>query len=335
MSMMTPGTTRATRTTRTRTRTLLAIHSDLSTSELLSSQEPTPNIGSYHAETTAIYPSTTTPRALAHRMAYGERSSSRGLQIPRLHRSHLSAYSLGTGARNTRYRHRTEENINTIYQNRAHSVHQPSTSEDREARNSIDAVIRNIPRMPFERILNFVTIFTDCGEHSSQYSLSNLQTNDGSVYCNSRVGSMNIKLMHCFLPNDTSYSSPSCSVSRLLLKVPQENNDGPCRSGLVFLTHQPLAVYCTQRYDRFTKHDYDEYMACVQERADMDEISPIAWFDIAHNGECVVDMKDRSGKYLLVKFLRQDKENRYMDIQYIGVVGCSGPRAFYSKPHLR
>jgi hypothetical protein len=60
----------------------------------------------------------------------------------------------------------------------------------------------------------------------------------------------------------------------------------------------------------------------------LDDSDPIAWFSASNERQCVVDMQEKSGKYVLIKLLRADFESENMDLQYIGFVGYTGSRCF-------
>lgn len=78
----------------------------------------------------------------------------------------------------------------------------------------------------------------------------------------------------------------------------------------------------------FTKEHFDKYMEMNYDN--LDDTDPVAWFDASQHRQCVIQMGERSGKYILVKLLKPDFESENMDLQYIGFVGYSGSRCFAS-----
>ncbi|KAI9031810.1 hypothetical protein CLU79DRAFT_272937 [Phycomyces nitens] len=289
---------------------LLAVHSDRSTSEILSDQE---NTSSTEPETSDPGSRTSFSRTTFDRNALRERSTHHIPRIPRLRRPYLSTYPFDV---------QVEE------------LHAYSNSSQTTAVEPVLALAEF--NGSHEKLLDFIAIFTDGGEYSPYYSLSNIQVNDDAVYCSSnRTGSMNIKLMYCIWMQDAVIAERSCVISRIIIKVPRQNIDGPCRFGLIFFTHEPIAIENTTKYDHFTKEDYEAHVAEMERTGGVDDICPVAWFEISSNHQCVVNIKDRSGRYLLIKLLREEDECRYMDLQYVGVVGYVGPRAFFSVPLLQ
>ncbi len=82
----------------------------------------------------------------------------------------------------------------------------------------------------------------------------------------------------------------------------------------------------TRAFDLFTKENYDKYSE--MNRNNLDDTDPVAWFNATEDRLSVINMKERSGQYVLVKLLRSDIESENMDLQYIGFVGYSGSRCF-------
>lgn len=82
----------------------------------------------------------------------------------------------------------------------------------------------------------------------------------------------------------------------------------------------------TSTFDLFTKDNYERYIQANQDR--LDDSDPVAWFSAIHHRQTVIEMNERSGKYVLIKLLRSDHETSNMDLQYIGFVGYSGSRCF-------
>lgn len=80
----------------------------------------------------------------------------------------------------------------------------------------------------------------------------------------------------------------------------------------------------------FTRENYERYIEMNQDG--LDDSDPVSWFNATENRLSVIDMKERSCQYVLIKLLRpayqtrEEEEN--MDLQYIGFVGYSGSRCF-------
>lgn len=118
----------------------------------------------------------------------------------------------------------------------------------------------------------------------------------------------------------------------------------PCKEGMIFMSHQPINVESkllryhvyvsiskpittdTRAFDLFTKENYERYSEA--NRSTLDESDPVAWFSAINERQSVIQMNERSGKYVLVKLLRSDHDASNMDLQYIGFVGYSGSRCF-------
>lgn len=89
---------------------------------------------------------------------------------------------------------------------------------------------------------------------------------------------------------------------------------------------EPSFSLGTRAFDLFTKDNFEKYTHLNQDN--LDDTDPIAWFSASDQRQCVVDMQEKSGKYVLIKLLRADHESENMDLQYIGFVGYTGSRCF-------
>ncbi|KAG0163172.1 hypothetical protein DFQ30_000640 [Apophysomyces sp. BC1015] len=81
----------------------------------------------------------------------------------------------------------------------------------------------------------------------------------------------------------------------------------------------------TKIFDRFTARDYEQHMTLSN---DQDDNDPVAWFRVSNNKQVVVELNDRSGKYILIKLLRAEHDSENIDLQYVGIIGYAGARAF-------
>ncbi|KAL0078712.1 hypothetical protein F4703DRAFT_1204254 [Phycomyces blakesleeanus] len=211
-----------------RSSSLLAVHSDHSTSEILSNQE---NMASNtESEIDDNLPRPSFSRTAFDRNALRERSTRHVPRIPRLRRPYAATYPFDV---------RVEELHNVArIEGRDTIVQVPSTEIQNIDYNipstqstTVESVLAEVKDGSYEKLLDFIAIFTDGGEYSPYYSLSNIQTNDESVYCSSnRTGSMNIKLMYCIWMRDTALAERSCVITKIIIKVPRQHTDGPCKS---------------------------------------------------------------------------------------------------------
>ncbi|KAI8971080.1 hypothetical protein BDB01DRAFT_812671 [Pilobolus umbonatus] len=78
------------------------------------------------------------------------------------------------------------------------------------------------------------------------------------------------------------------------------------------------------------EEDYHTYINNkIQIAGILDDNDPCAWFTVSnHTRHCVVNIPDRSGKYVLIKLLRSRYDSGNIDLQYIGILGHSGARSF-------
>ncbi|KAI9304755.1 hypothetical protein BJ944DRAFT_231016, partial [Cunninghamella echinulata] len=94
------------------------------------------------------------------------------------------------------------------------------------------------------------------------------------------------------------------------------------REGMIFISHQPIHIEDTYPFNHFTKKDFDQY----QKTNDNDFLA--AWFEIDNDQPTVVDLGDRSGKYILIKYFPKEADVDSIDLQYVAFVGYVGTRSF-------
>ncbi|KAI8096648.1 uncharacterized protein BX664DRAFT_324533 [Halteromyces radiatus] len=180
--------------------------------------------------------------------------------------------------------------------------------------------------------LQFKIISHDGGCYSSNYDIQNVLRNDPSVYCSGRTGTVNISLRYL---GGRNLMDTNCVLTKIIIRSPLQGFTAPCKEGLIFISHYPIDVEKTRRFDGFTKTDYDQYSSAAAV-VDRDDHDPIAWFSASHRQrpQETIHINHRSGKYILIKLLRSEREQDNIDLQYIGFIGYSGPRSFASPPIL-
>ncbi|KAI8646820.1 hypothetical protein BD408DRAFT_428515 [Parasitella parasitica] len=152
---------------------------------------------------------------------------------------------------------------------------------------------------------------------------------DGGQYGSGRKGAVNILAQYCGYIESGLVTDTTCSISKLVIKAPQHGFTAPCRDGMIFLSHKRINISDTSRFDKFTKHDYHQYMLSkLHKNGVLEDTDPVAWFSLTEDRTSVVDLDFRSAKYVLIKMLRADYESDNIDMQYIGFIGHSGPRSF-------
>ncbi|KAK4514772.1 i-AAA protease yme1 [Mucor velutinosus] len=180
-------------------------------------------------------------------------------------------------------------------------------------------------------MLAFEVLYDDGGQYGAMYGIENLLLNDGSVYCSGRKGTVNILAQYCGYIESGLAADKSCSISKIVIKAPQHGFTAPCRDGMIFISHKVINISDTSQFDKFTKDDYDQYIANkLHKNGMLEDTDPVAWFSLTNDRTNVIDLDFRSAKYVLVKMLRADYESDNIDMQYIGFIGHSGPRSFGS-----
>ncbi|OAC99635.1 hypothetical protein MUCCIDRAFT_114834 [Mucor lusitanicus CBS 277.49] len=177
-------------------------------------------------------------------------------------------------------------------------------------------------------MLDFEVVYDDGGQYGAMYGIENLLLNDGSVYWQ---GTVNILAQYCGYIESGLVADKTCSISKMVIKAPQHGFTAPCRDGMIFISHKQINTADTSQFDKFTKHDYDQYIANkLHKNSMLEDADPVAWFSLTNDRTTVVDLGFRSAKYVLIKMLRADYESDNIDMQYIGFIGHSGPRSFGS-----
>ncbi|KAI7905372.1 uncharacterized protein BX663DRAFT_499499 [Cokeromyces recurvatus] len=184
-------------------------------------------------------------------------------------------------------------------------------------------------------MLNFDIVYADGGEFGSMYGIHNILLNNGSVYCSRRRGAINILTQYRGYVESGIITDKTCSISKMVIRAPRFGFTAPCKDGLIFISHKEINVSDTAMFDHFTKQDYEDYVKTKMESHDgiLDDNDPVAWFTLTNEEDIttIINLNFRSGKYVLIKLLRAYDYNgsaENIDIQYIGFIGCSGPRAF-------
>ncbi|KAL7315763.1 hypothetical protein PS15m_004942 [Mucor circinelloides] len=180
-------------------------------------------------------------------------------------------------------------------------------------------------------MLDFDVVYDDGGQYGAMYGIDNLLLNDGSVYCSGRKGVVNILTQYCGYIESGLAADKTCSISKMIIKAPQHGFTAPCRDGMIFISHKQISISDTSQFDKFTKHDYDQYIANkLHTNGMLEDTDPVAWFSLNDDRTNVINLEFRSAKYVLIKMLRADYESDNIDMQYIGFIGHSGPRSFGS-----
>ncbi|CDH48383.1 predicted protein [Lichtheimia corymbifera JMRC:FSU:9682] len=200
--------------------------------------------------------------------------------------------------------------------------------------------------------LDFCVVMEDGGRYSSYYSVENILRNDDSVYCSGRSGTINILLQYCGSPyTNPIFRDKSCVISRIIIKSPQHGFTAPCnanlpkkvipaklyahikeigKEGMFFVSHAPIDVDATSKFDHFTRRDYQEYVDKKGGQEMLDDSDPVAWFCISDNRQDVIELNDRASKYVLIKLIRAENESENIDLQHVALIGYCGARAFGS-----
>ncbi|KAF9183190.1 hypothetical protein BGZ51_004192 [Haplosporangium sp. Z 767] len=183
--------------------------------------------------------------------------------------------------------------------------------------------------------LKFDMYYADGGEFNAAHSVENVLKNDSSVYCSRRQANINICLK-------LSEPHRTFVLTQFKAKAPTTGFTAPCKEGLIFISHEPIALEKTALFDNMTREHYEEYMERINQGSrfshllknhgsDADALLPAAFFQLNGPEEtCTLDFNpNRSGRYVLIKLLRsrctnslQRPEN--IDLQYLGLIGKLG-----------
>ncbi|KAI7865441.1 hypothetical protein BDF14DRAFT_1883548 [Spinellus fusiger] len=179
------------------------------------------------------------------------------------------------------------------------------------------------------RLLEFGIVLGDGGRYSPSYGVENILRNDRTVYCSGRPGAINILLRYHDPFEDPTRASRTCVISHVVIKSPRHGYTGPCKEGMVFISHEPISVESTHRFDHFTKKDYDDYIR-IKGRDRLEDTDPVGWFSGSNANQAMVPVGNRSGKYALIKLLRAEIDQHNIDLQYVGMIGYCGSCSFSS-----
>ncbi|KAI9288201.1 hypothetical protein BC943DRAFT_357904 [Umbelopsis sp. AD052] len=187
--------------------------------------------------------------------------------------------------------------------------------------------------------LTFDIAQTDGGHFSPTYSVQNILHDDSTVYCSGRRGTINILLK--FNPSASSggmYKTLPCVLSQLIIRSPRQGFTAPCKEGMIFISHHPIDLKATEKFDSFTREDFKTHCAKLRSQTrqyDVNQISPkedgydpIAWFHVRREQQQCIDLGERSGRYVMLKLLRSENEADNIDLQYVGLMGYFGARSF-------
>jgi len=183
---------------------------------------------------------------------------------------------------------------------------------------------RNTHGTTGEFALGFEIMYCDGGNFSSTYNVDNILKNDNTVYCSKKSSNVNIILR--FSDPILGVMDSAFVISKLVVKAPTHGFTAPCKEGLIFVSHEPISIEATQKYDDFTEADY----RALFENSKVDDSWPAAFFRLDPNTNMTTQViqPNRSGKYILVKLLRAEGDADNIDLQYLGLIGFTGPRSF-------
>ncbi|CAG8586695.1 13172_t:CDS:2 [Funneliformis mosseae] len=178
-----------------------------------------------------------------------------------------------------------------------------------------------------EFALGFDIVHCDGGNFSSTYDVENILKNDNNVYCSKKSSNVNILLKFCDPILEAMDSA--FVLSKIIIKAPTHGFTAPCKEGLIFVSHEPISLEATSKYDDFTEADYQALLES-NENGSIDDSWPAAYFrlDSITNMTTQVLHPNRSGKFISVKLLRAEGDADNIDLQYLGLIGFTGPRSF-------
>ncbi|KAK4513521.1 uncharacterized protein ATC70_005523 [Mucor velutinosus] len=218
------------------------------------------------------------------------------------------------------------EEDDVILNNSIYDLHCVSDEKAVDLAQMCNVDIQKAPSNTSYVALEFGVVSEDGGQYSSTYSIHNILKNDGTVYCSERCGTINILLRYRGWEGMKNQRSKYCVLSHIVIKSPTHGYTAPCKEGMIFMSHKPIDIESTRAFDLFTKDNFERYTHMNHDN--LDDTDPIAWFSASDQRQCVVDMQEKSGRYVLIKLLRADYESENMDLQYIGFVGYTGSRCF-------
>ncbi|KAI8643070.1 hypothetical protein BD408DRAFT_442955 [Parasitella parasitica] len=217
-------------------------------------------------------------------------------------------------------------NDDVILSNSIYDLHCVADEKAVDLAHICNIDIEKVPSSTNFVSLEFAVVSEDGGQYSSTYNVHNILKNDGTVYCSERCGTINILLQYRGVEDVKKQHGRYCVLSHIVIKSPTHGYTAPCKEGMIFISHKPIDVEGTRAFDLFTKNNFEKYTQLNQHS--LDDSDPVAWFSASNQRQCVVNMQEKSGKYVLIKLLRADYESENMDLQYIGFVGYTGSRCF-------
>ncbi|CAG8579088.1 15650_t:CDS:2 [Funneliformis caledonium] len=150
---------------------------------------------------------------------------------------------------------------------------------------------------------------------------------DGGNFSSKKSSNVNILLKFCDPILEAMDSA--FVLSKIIIKAPTHGFTAPCKEGLIFVSHEPISLEATSKYDDFTEADYQALLES-NENGSIDDSWPAAYFrlDSITNMTTQVLHPNRSGKFISVKLLRAEGDADNIDLQYLGLIGFTGPRSF-------
>ncbi|CAG8516174.1 10059_t:CDS:2, partial [Ambispora gerdemannii] len=186
---------------------------------------------------------------------------------------------------------------------------------------------RNTHTTTGEFPLSFDIVYCDGGYYSDSYNVENILRNDNNVYCSSK--STNINIILRFHDHNQDVMDAPFVLTKIIVKAPTQGYTAPCKEGLIFVSHEPISLEATSKYDDFTESDFQALLASgVNGR--IEDHWPAAYFRLDSRTNFITQNinPNRSGKFILVKLLRSEGDEDNIDLQYLGLIGFTGPRSF-------
>ncbi|KAG9286194.1 hypothetical protein G9A89_014180 [Geosiphon pyriformis] len=203
------------------------------------------------------------------------------------------------------------------------ALHRRSSIRD----NRLKRKWRNTYNTTGEFPLCFNVIYCDGGFYSEAYNVENILRNDNLVYWLST----NINIILRFNDQTQDVMDSAFVLTKIVVKAPTHGYTAPCKEGLIFVSHEPISLEATSKYDDFTRSDYDALIESG-ENGRIEDGWPAAYFHLDSSTYYTSHTfsPTRSGKFVLVKLLRSEGDEDNIDLQYLGLIGYTGPRSFES-----
>eukprot|EP00040_Diaphanoeca_grandis_P033997 m.209236 g.209236 ORF g.209236 m.209236 type:complete len:248 (+) comp33031_c1_seq5:189-932(+) len=176
-------------------------------------------------------------------------------------------------------------------------------------------------------MLNVNLIESDGEEYGSQYKLTNMLTPDAKVYCSCKARDVTVILQH-------KDAMKSFIVTHAVIVAPPSGNfTAPVKDAIVFVSHASLSVADLNKYDGYTRQQYD---AMLKNKAEMGlsltESEPAAYLTVDETSRMAVEKLSipRTGRFVGIKFLTSLNETNggNIDVEYIGLKGFLGMKGF-------